>query len=194
MKSWLYYQEVHGMVLVSCPGHGLAVFSRPKVCVYTSCRKRMESDKISKTFSRILLPFCIIKMTKNKLNFMPQSPTMYIANFNQIQQSIEVELLHFSVAAIGLMIMIKECTKWPSLRQAVYKVSPVILDILTALYHLTEWIILSPLYWVYCWFWSWAVRVWLLSENQLVSNAHVDLLKEFVLIVHFGQRGQAMMT
>jgi len=78
------------MILVIYPAHGLVVFSRCKVCIYTSCRNHVESDKISKTFSRILLPFCIIKMPKNKLDFKPQSPTMYMANFKHIPQSIEV--------------------------------------------------------------------------------------------------------
>jgi len=85
-----FHHEVSGTILVIYPAHGLVVFSRCKVCVYTSCRNHVESDKISKTFSRILLPFCIIKMSKNKLNFMPQSPTMYMTNFKHIPQSIKV--------------------------------------------------------------------------------------------------------
>ena len=53
-----------------------------------------------------------------------------------------------SMAAIGIMIMIKKMRKQgdPGLMQAIYKVSPVILDIHTALYYSTEWLILSSLY------------------------------------------------
>ena len=48
------------------------------------------------------------------------------------------------MAAIGIMIMIKNLqAKWPSLMQAIYKASPVILEIRIALYHPTEWLILS---------------------------------------------------
>ena len=85
-----FYQEVSGTILGIYHAHGLVVFSRCKVCVYTSCHKRVESDKISNTFTRILLPFCTIKMSKNKLDFMPQLPTIYMVNFKHILQLIEV--------------------------------------------------------------------------------------------------------
>ena len=73
-----FYHEVRGTILVTYPAQGLV--STPKVCVYTSCRNHTGSDKISKTFSRILLPFCLITLPKDKLDFMPKSPTMYMDN------------------------------------------------------------------------------------------------------------------
>jgi len=63
-----------------------------------------------------------------------------------------------------------ECIKWPSVMQASYKASPAILDILTALYHPTEWLTLSSRYWVYCWPWSWAVRVWSVTRKWWESR------------------------
>jgi len=72
--EWLILSSLHNyfiMRLVTYPAHGLGNFITPKVCVYTSCRNHTGPDKISKTFSRILLPFCFINMSKNKLDFMP---------------------------------------------------------------------------------------------------------------------------
>ena len=50
------------------------------------------------------------------------------------------------MAAIGIMITVKSARSDPSLMQAVYKVSPAILDFLTALYYPAESVILSSLY------------------------------------------------
>ena len=109
-----FYREVRGTILVTYSAHGLVEFSRCKVCAYTSCRNHVESDKISKPLSRILLPFCLITLAKDKLDFMPQSPTMCMVNFKHIPQSIEVYWLHSSMAAIGITIMIKNAqAKWP---------------------------------------------------------------------------------
>jgi len=160
---------------MTCPGHGLVTFNKSKVCVYMSCRKRMGSDKISKNSSSILLLFCLITLPKNDLDFMPKSSTMYMANFKHIPQSIEVEWLHSSMAAIGIMIMIQNVQSDPSLMQAIYKVSPVMLDFLTALYYSTEWLILSSLYWVYCWLWSWAARVWFATRKWWESRVLLGL-------------------
>jgi len=44
----------------------------------------------------------------------------------------------FSMPAIGIMTMIQSAQSDPSVMQASYKVSPAILDILSALYHPTE--------------------------------------------------------
>jgi len=79
--EWLILSSLYNyfiMRLVTYPAQGLV--STPKVCVYTPCRNHTGSDKISKTFSRILLPFCLITLPKDKLDFMPKSPTMYMDN------------------------------------------------------------------------------------------------------------------
>ena len=153
------------MRLVTYPAQGLVLFSTPKVCVYTSCRNHTGSDKISKTFSRILLPFCLITLPKDKLDFMPQSATMCMANLKHIPHSIEVEWLHSSMAAIGVTIIIKSAQSDTGLTQAICKVSLAILDFLTALYYPAEWLSQSSLYWVYCWLWSWAFRVWFATRK-----------------------------
>jgi len=72
--------------------------------------------------------------------------------------------------AIGIMTMIQSAQSDPSVMQASYKVSPAILDILSALYHPTEWLTLSSRYWVYCWPWSWAVRVWSVTRKWWESR------------------------
>ena len=164
--SWLYYHEPARefsrptlITDLSCSVDPRYVFTHQAVTTWN----QIKSVKLSQGFYFL---FFTMKIPKYKWDFTPKLAPMCIIDLIHIPQSIDVKWLHSSMAAFEMMIVIKKSTlSDPRLMHAIYKVTPVLLDIITALYSPTEWLTLSSLYCVYCWLWSSAVRVWVCHEK-----------------------------